>query len=517
MTEYVDNDYDDNYSNDDDDYEGQPHQRMVASAITPKIAAILSLFGSTLIISELLIGRHNKHNNTGSTRKQFVDGPASRTLLAMSCADIVFSIGWFLSTWAAPAHLDYIWGNVGNVATCNFQGFLIQFGLMSSPLFNIALPFFYLLRIRYRWTDTQLQNIEPWLHGIVWSLALGTAIYPIPIGYYNNAWEVCWIESYPQGCGDDGDPCLRGANAGVHALVWMVFPVWISIVLAFLIMGMLYATVYQMESKISKYSGSIVRVSTVAGGVRRSAGVSTSRSRASTSGENGVIADTDTNAAAAAQSLASSSTPPQTTTSTTGCSSTTTKGTPAGSMSMVEHIANREKSKRVARQAIFYVLAFLTCYLLDAISTWMYYLNDNLWYFWLDIFAYFFLPLQGFLNCMVFMYNRKMVTSIGKWTQYVLFLKCISQNNFCCCCCRRGGGTKERDPQQSEETTKWHGKATAITTTAKTPPPTTAEYFDDTHQECTTTGEHPDDTAHHHQSVGGGGGGGGVDDHLRFI
>ena len=42
--------------------------------------------------------------------------------------DFIVSIAYFLSTW--PIHVDetnVVW-NIGNQATCNFQGFIVQFG-----------------------------------------------------------------------------------------------------------------------------------------------------------------------------------------------------------------------------------------------------------------------------------------------------------------------------------------------------------------------------------------------------
>jgi hypothetical protein len=170
------------YSTDDDT---QPESELMASALVPKFAAALSLFGSSMILYELYLDWRQ-----GNAR----DGATSRILVSMSVSDIIFSLGWFLTTWPAPSDLTYIVFNVGNRATCVFQGFLIQLGYVASPLFNVTLALFFLLRIRYRWTDFRLRQMEPWIQGSIWVFSFACAIYPIPLGLYNNGWEVCWLE-----------------------------------------------------------------------------------------------------------------------------------------------------------------------------------------------------------------------------------------------------------------------------------------------------------------------------------
>ena len=51
-----------------------------------------------------------------------------RALVGMSCGDILSSVGWFLSTWAAPVDsgAPYV---AGNEKTCAFQGFLLQIAI----------------------------------------------------------------------------------------------------------------------------------------------------------------------------------------------------------------------------------------------------------------------------------------------------------------------------------------------------------------------------------------------------
>lgn len=76
-----------------------------------------------------------------------------------------------------------------------------------------------------------------------------------------------------------------------------------------------------------------------------------------------------------------------------------------------------ERTRAVASQAVWYVAAFWVAFVPDAISTSMFFLtNGQVWFFWLDVFAYFLLPAQGFLNLLVFVRQRnQMRTRFGKF------------------------------------------------------------------------------------------------------
>jgi len=63
-----------------------------ALAICPKISASISMPCSFFIVCEVI----HDHRTRGSTTS------IQRTLLAMSCVDILASSAWFMSTWATP-------------------------------------------------------------------------------------------------------------------------------------------------------------------------------------------------------------------------------------------------------------------------------------------------------------------------------------------------------------------------------------------------------------------------------
>ena len=255
----------------DDDYDPTSKERL--ASILPQVAAIISMIGSYIVIREVLVDHRQRRGKA-----------IPRILLEMCIADLIFSSGWFLATWPSPSDVENLWHNVGNIATCNFQGFLLQFGLTASPLFNIFLATFYLLMVRYNWTDARLQKLEWWVHGGVWIFSLACSIFPIFLGLYNNAWTVCWFESVPAGCKDsyrygDEATCVRGDNAWIYAVAFTVFPVLICVFLSFVIMGMIYSFVRKTEKRMSRYAGSQSRLNAMTSKLSKQASSILSSSR----------------------------------------------------------------------------------------------------------------------------------------------------------------------------------------------------------------------------------------------
>lgn len=138
---------------------------MAFAAWAPKVPALLSLIGSYTLIREVSVDLRNKRSR--------ISRPLWRTLLAMSLADIFFSLAWFLGTWMSSADIDYSYGNAGNTATCTFQGFIIQFGYIAGPPLNVTYTYLTLLMLRYRWTDAQIARLEPWIQGAIWTFCVG--------------------------------------------------------------------------------------------------------------------------------------------------------------------------------------------------------------------------------------------------------------------------------------------------------------------------------------------------------
>lgn len=82
-------------------------------AIIPKVGASISIPSSSFIIWEA-VSDHRKGKGTA----------IQRALVGMSVVDVCASFAWFLSTWTVPEGTAPL--AKGNMASCNFQGFLLQ-------------------------------------------------------------------------------------------------------------------------------------------------------------------------------------------------------------------------------------------------------------------------------------------------------------------------------------------------------------------------------------------------------
>lgn len=207
------------------------HQQELALAITPRVGAVLSIPSSMFIISEA-ISDHQKGKGTA----------IQRALVGMSVVDVLASFAWGLSTWAVPEGTTPL--ARGNVVSCNFQGFLLQFAI-GAPLYNCSLSLYYVLVIRYNWTNERLAKIERFVHAFIITFTLGTSIAGLPLTMYNNFGTVCWVMGSPQECGNSSaspseNPCDRGDWAWVFGISLFYGPLWVCVLLTVIAMFMIY-------------------------------------------------------------------------------------------------------------------------------------------------------------------------------------------------------------------------------------------------------------------------------------
>ena len=175
-----------------------------------------------------------------------------RTILGMTVVDILSSTAWFVSSWAVPRGTFAL--SAGNVATCNVQGFLLQLAI-GAPLYNCSLSLYYLLVLKYRWTDPQMAGIEKWVHAIILSFSLGSAILLLPLEQYNPTGAVCWVMGNPPNCDENHDEaCQRGEHAWIYGLSLFYGPLWICVIACTASMGMIYLEVQTTFRRLQRYS-----------------------------------------------------------------------------------------------------------------------------------------------------------------------------------------------------------------------------------------------------------------------
>jgi len=178
-------------------------------AIVPKVTGFISLVGSAAIVYTVIRDKKKRSRTY------------HRLLFGISCVDISSSFWLGLSTWPIPSETG-IFGAVGNQKTCALQGFFTQFGITSS-FYNASLSLYYLLVIRYSWTDTSIRRIEPFLHGVPLFWGLATAIAGLPLTLFNSANLWCWIAEYPA--------AGRGKNADIFRWAFFYAPLWLMILI----------------------------------------------------------------------------------------------------------------------------------------------------------------------------------------------------------------------------------------------------------------------------------------------
>eukprot|EP00339_Tiarina_fusa_P021964 CAMPEP_0117074690 /NCGR_PEP_ID=MMETSP0472-20121206/52628_1 /TAXON_ID=693140 ORGANISM="Tiarina fusus, Strain LIS" /NCGR_SAMPLE_ID=MMETSP0472 /ASSEMBLY_ACC=CAM_ASM_000603 /LENGTH=633 /DNA_ID=CAMNT_0004799827 /DNA_START=140 /DNA_END=2041 /DNA_ORIENTATION=+ len=187
--------------------------------ILPRITAIISLFAVACVATEAwqdlriekskkgVVRRGNRiRSNAVASNVSTITNIQLWYQLPLFCHAMAFALG----TTTAPEGFG-IWGAVGNTATCEAQGFLLQFGIFGVMGWDVALSTAYLMMVRYLVADFRLQSWEKYYHMVIWPSVLAICIIPLVQDMYNFNHSVCWLESYPNDCVDD--ECIRGEGA----------------------------------------------------------------------------------------------------------------------------------------------------------------------------------------------------------------------------------------------------------------------------------------------------------------
>jgi hypothetical protein len=312
---------------------------------------------------------------------------------------------------------------IGTTATCTATGFFYQLGIVGVVLSNASQACYYLLTVRNSWTQRRLQCLEIWLQGGTLLFALGTAVAGLPLTLYNDAKIICHIHHYPRDChqkwlGGGGEQemdyieCTRGENAALYQIVFNIIPLWLAIIFSIVAMIMIYCFVRKTEINTFKF--------TQKGQERRHSSTT--------------FRKYDSKEASSDFNIVSNST--------TG-------------MSPEPPILRM--TAMVVSQGRWYSGAFMMTYMPVTLSLFLWaggvVGKEGIGGTIVDLVAYTFLPLQGFLNFLVF--ARKRETFHGSiTTQIVKFAELVS--GICVCPCLKtttnangegtipSGGTKER-------------------------------------------------------------------------
>lgn len=186
-------------------------------------------------------------------REKTFHRPREMILIWLSFLDLLFSSACAMSTFTAPADLDPFTEYVllGNVATCNMQGWLYQAGT-TVPMYNTLLSTYYLLCVRYRKTDEELRKcFLPTMYVLLLCWSFGSASAGLLLGIYNFGGIMgCWIDNSHIPLCEQGynlESCGRGADDNMYIWLFGGFPVLSSFAGTIFATCMLYGTTRSQE------------------------------------------------------------------------------------------------------------------------------------------------------------------------------------------------------------------------------------------------------------------------------
>lgn len=218
------------------------------SALIPPFTGGLSIFGSYVILRELYAEKETDQASRPAV---------SRAIASMAIADIIYSVALSFSTFLSPDGANGMPYTYGNIGSCEFQGFLAFFGGLASPFFTTLTIFYFMVILKYRWTDDQLAKHGKLIHCSIWLFSLVMSLIPIPLDFYNNVHHVCWLNSSPMRCRFfDFLECERGEEYYYYAQIFTYFPVVPAIFLTIVFMLIIWREVRSIEEKISRYGSS---------------------------------------------------------------------------------------------------------------------------------------------------------------------------------------------------------------------------------------------------------------------
>jgi hypothetical protein len=218
-------------------------------AIIPHISGSLSMLASLTIIYYM----YQKIN-----RKQKFQSYHA-IMLIMSVIDVAASFAFALGTLPMPQGpapklaRPYRYGANGSQATCIAQGITIEFGILVIML-NVVLSMHYLLSIRWRWRESQLQKFTVIAVAVSFLIAFSiTLALWFMKGYnYNPLW--CWIGPNLLECKNNGlseTECF--AQAVIRRNIFYFAPLLTCTFITTFIQVLIIWTVRSVEKKASKW------------------------------------------------------------------------------------------------------------------------------------------------------------------------------------------------------------------------------------------------------------------------
>ena len=150
--------------------------------------------------------------------KERLSSPYNRIISVMSFCDIITSASILLTTVPMPSDVHDIYPfegrSYGNTLSCEIQGFFVLVGQTSAIGVNIILNIFYLCTLRYGKSPEYInKRVLPIAFTFFGLVSLFSGIMPLVFGFVNpQRYEVfCYLGPYPHACNKEGNiECIRG-------------------------------------------------------------------------------------------------------------------------------------------------------------------------------------------------------------------------------------------------------------------------------------------------------------------
>jgi hypothetical protein len=152
-------------------------------------------------------------------------------MFGMALADVMGSISMALNTLPMPSYMpreeefgyNFKGNRIGNVITCNIQGFFATFGIVVMFGYNAGLCMYYACSIAIGMRDKVIQKyVEPFLHMLPLFCGLAYSVPPLVHELYNpgvGAFVWCCVTPYPDECGNNSYECIRGRRETMNNLM----------------------------------------------------------------------------------------------------------------------------------------------------------------------------------------------------------------------------------------------------------------------------------------------------------
>ncbi|GFH52420.1 hypothetical protein CTEN210_08896 [Chaetoceros tenuissimus] len=183
--------------------------------------------------------RQRANNRKGNHHK--VCTPYRRIIIGLSFSDLLQSVALLFGPLVPPKGTPQSPFAIGNTASCDVFGSFFYAGSLAVPLYNLALSFYFLCKIKYKMSNECFRKkMEKKLHGFILlfvgsltlTIALLKGINAMPSG------SACHVASIPVGCRDNPNmECVRGLKhveifANIYLFTSMVCFVAVTIIMA---------------------------------------------------------------------------------------------------------------------------------------------------------------------------------------------------------------------------------------------------------------------------------------------